>query len=86
MTRHKRIIAIFHPQAWINNYAVEVDGQMEIDVTEAVLELGKEKALALRDDQYETDDLVIGRHDHTGPFWVEVEQSIADYYNGEVTQ
>lgn len=75
----KRILATFHPQSWVNGYAVECeDGAFTVDVTDKILALGKEKALTLRDDSYETDDLI--QHEHNGPFYVEVQQSIEDYF------
>lgn len=73
-----RILATFHPQAWINDYAIEIDGSFQIDVTDKILAMGRAKALALRDDREETDALV--DHDHDGPFWVEVEQNIEQYF------
>lgn len=84
----KRIIAIFHPQVWIEDSACAADaeGATEFDVTETVLAMGKEAALALKDDRYSTDDL---RNDSnapawiknwSGPFWIEVEDSIEQYY------
>ena len=76
----KRILATFHPQFWMNGYAVECDdGTYTVDVTDKVLHMGKDKALTLKDDTYETDDLI--QHDHSGPFYVEVQQSIEDYFN-----
>lgn len=76
----KRILATFHPQCWINGYAVECDdGTFTVDVTDKVLAIGKAKALTLRDDDYNTDGLVW--HEHRGPFYVEVQQSIEDYFN-----
>jgi hypothetical protein len=79
----KRIMARFVPQVWINNYAVDVDGEIEFDVTEKILAMPKEKALALRDDQYETDELAQDAgllENHSGPFYVSVELAIAEYF------
>lgn len=65
-----RILAIFHPQAWINDYAVEIDGQRTIDVTERILAMPRAQALAIRDDQLESDHLLTDEemNHHSGPF------------------
>lgn len=86
--RTARIIATFVPQAWVNDYAVpaEPEGETTFDVTREILKLGREKALQLRDDQTETDQLRHARlaplwiKHWRGPFYVNVEQQIADYY------
>jgi hypothetical protein len=79
-TTEKRIIATFHPQRWVGDTATpdETKATIDVDVTDKVLALGKEKALTLKDDSYETDDLV--EHDHDGPFYVEVEDAIQQYF------
>lgn len=81
----KRIAAKFIPQAWINDYACDIDDVRKFDVTDQVLAMPREKALAIRDDQYESDNLW---HDNpsslevdwTGPFRIEVEDAIAEYF------
>lgn len=76
-----RIIAHFVPQVWVNDYAERVKGEKYFDVTDAILALGREKALALRDDQQETDDLVPSHmRDHDGPFFIEVSEQIREYF------
>lgn len=88
----RRVIARFHPQAWVNDYAVSVDpeGDIDFDVTETVVKMGRGKALSVRDDDYESDEL---RQVETapewirewgGPFWVEVEQSIQEFFSPNV--
>lgn len=79
----KKIMARFVPQAWINDHAVEVDGAVEFDVTEAIKKLGKRKALEIKDDDYDSDNLAIEagiRDSHNGPFRVEVQAAIQDFY------
>ena len=84
----KRIMATFHPQAWQNDYAIAVDpeGEVEFDVTPEVVAMGKEEARKVKDDQYESDDLRTADaapdwiKNWNGPFYVEVEQSIEDYF------
>lgn len=84
----KRITARFQAQAWLNDYAIDVDpeGPTTWDVTEEIVAMGRDKALALKDNQYETDDLRFSRNapewvrEWTGPFYICVEESIAMYF------
>jgi len=79
----KRILAKFVPQVWINDYAVDVDdGAVEFDCTEQILRMGREAALQIRDDQYESDDLVPSEilDKHSEPFRVEVQAAIQAYF------
>lgn len=64
-----RIVARFVPQAWVRDYAVEVDpyGPTTWDVTDQIVAMGEYAALALVDDQYATDDL---RNHPNAPQWV----------------
>lgn len=87
----KRIIAAFHPQAWLNDYAVEVDpeGPVAFDVTAAILAMPRDRALALEDDDDGTDNLralpsaPVWIQEWGGPFWVEVEDAIMRYFAEE---
>jgi hypothetical protein len=62
----------FHPQAWINDYAVEVDahGDTEFDVGEIPPDIA--------DNTYESDQLQGHPNaprwvrDWSGPFWIEI--------------
>ena len=78
----KRILAKFVPQAWINDYAVDTDDAVEFDCTEHIIRMGKEAAMQIRDDQYESDDLVPSEilDRHSGPFRVEVQAAIQAYF------
>ena len=81
----KRIVAKVVPQAWINDYAVDIDdGAVEFDCTEQIVQMSEEAALQIRDDQYESDDLVPSEilDKHSGPFRVEVQSAIRDYFAG----
>ena len=88
MNDHTRVIAIFHPQAWLNDYAIDVDaeGDTAFDVTAEIEAMVRETALALKDDQYPSDDLRQAKaapdwvKNWGGPYWVETEESIAAYY------
>jgi hypothetical protein len=85
-TKGKRIIAHFQPQAWINDYAVDIDGAYEFDVTKLIEGLGKVVALGIEDCDYSADGLWaiwVGDHpdkDHYGPFKVTVEDAIKAYF------
>lgn len=84
----KRVIATFHPQAWQDDHSVPVDprGTVQFDVTEEVLALGRDRAMALDDDSYESDALRSARlapawvKDWQGPFYVEVRQAIEEFF------
>jgi hypothetical protein len=82
-----RIIATFTPQAWVNDYAMSVDpnGPTTADLTDHIAAMGEAAMRELRDDDYDTDDL---RHapgapawwaEWSGPFYIAVADSIADY-------
>ncbi len=79
----KRVLARFVAQAWLGGYAVDVDdGVVEFDCTEKILQMGKKAALQIRDDQYESDDLVPAEilSGHSGPFRVEVASAIRRFF------
>lgn len=79
----RRVVGRFIPQAWINGYAVDLDdGRAEFDCTERILEMGCEKALAVRDNRDTSDELVPQRilRGHNGPHRVEVEEAIQDFF------
>ena len=64
--------AIFHPQAWQNDYAIEVDPEGEI-----AFSVG-EVSETIEDDTYESDELRSHPNapewvkDWTGPFYIEI--------------
>jgi hypothetical protein len=78
-----RVIAHYVPQAWVDDYAVEVDdGHRYYDITEVVMEIGREASLQIRDDRNESDNLIpheLQDH-HTGPYRVEVEVQISEFW------
>jgi hypothetical protein len=84
----QRIIATFHPQVWVNNYAVDVDpeGECDFDVTEHFVSLGEKAARAVRDYDDSSDALAAlpqapeWVRNWTGPFFVTVEESSRDYF------
>ena len=83
-----RIHATFTPQQWQSNYAVTVDaeGPTDWDVTDEIVAMGREAALALKDNSDASDDLARSPsapewiRNWSGPYYVEVAQSIEDYY------
>lgn len=82
----KRILAVFQPQAWINDNATDIDGRVEVDVTTRVLGLSLERLQSLQDGRDSTDDLVYGTSaasEHNGPFTVTVVNNVCDFF--EVT-
>jgi hypothetical protein len=64
--------ATFHPQAWINDYAIDVDAEGETTW------MVDDSALALTADSYESDELRFADNapqwvkDWSGPFYVSV--------------
>lgn len=75
----RRILALFQSQKWVNDYAVNLEGgERRVDVTAKVLALSLDEIHALRDDQYNTDDLV--EHDHDGPFYVDAYEAICEFF------
>jgi hypothetical protein len=80
----KRIVAVFQPQAWQNDYAIDVDGRTEVDVTEQVLALPLDRIHDLGDDDYDSDDLVdVEALGHNGPFYVEVVEQVCEFFGVE---
>lgn len=83
-----RILATITPQQWQNNYAVTVDpeGQTSWDVTDEVVAMGREAALALKDNSDASDDLARSPNapkwirNWSGPFYVEVADAVTEYY------
>jgi hypothetical protein len=41
----KRVMATFIPEAWINDYAAEIDCKRQFDVTEQIVVIGRERPL-----------------------------------------
>ena len=78
----KRIMARFVPQAWIRDSAVDIDGTVEFDCTQRIIEMGREAALQIRDNRDESDALVPPEilAKHSGPFRVEVESAIREFF------
>lgn len=80
-----RYIATFHPQAWVNNYAMDVDpqGETTADITEHMLTLNeRDRELAMVPDREESDWLrwVTGVpawwDDWSGPFYISVDERV----------
>lgn len=87
----KRIIARFTPQAWINDYAVDVDpeGETEWDVTAYILTMDREEVLSISDNEYSSDHLKADPNaprwirDWHGPFYITVEDQIKEFFDVE---
>lgn len=85
----KRIVATFHPQAWQNDYAIPADpnGPVTADVTEDFLARYNDDEIAgMRDDSYDSDEIRELPNapqwwkDWSGPFWIEIRQSLDEYF------
>ncbi|WP_186214511.1 hypothetical protein [Burkholderia gladioli] len=79
----KRIMAVFQPQAWINDDATDIDGREDVDVTERVLRLPLDRVHALQDYRDSTELLVDGSTvaiEHDGPFTVKAVDSICTFF------
>jgi hypothetical protein len=83
-----RVIAEFTPQVWVGDQTMVVDPQSDTtwDITAEIIAMGRQKALELQDDQHNTDDLRYTLNapkwvqDWEGPFYVEVSDRIAAFY------
>jgi len=84
----RRIKATFVPQAWMNDQAIEVDaeGETVFDVTHLVLAMGREMALAIRDNRESSDIMASAEtapewvRKWQGPYRIEVQDSIQAYF------
>lgn len=77
----KRILAIFQPQAWVDDCALDIDGQEEIDITEKVLALPLEKIHRLADQDLATDTVLYDQAlEHDGPNRVEVAEQVCEFF------
>ncbi|MEQ1560614.1 MAG: hypothetical protein ABL933_16965 [Methyloglobulus sp.] len=76
----RRVIAHFQPQAWIKGYALDVDGDCDIDVTDRLLQMSLADIHDLDDDNYQSDELVYGMTDHVGPHYVTVKDSVLEFF------
>lgn len=83
-----RVIARFVPQAWVNDYAIDVDPQGETmwDVTHQIASISRDAALAIEDGGDSSDDYRLSTaapswvRDWTGPFRVELEDQVRSYF------
>ena len=82
----KKAMATFIPEAWTpDDYAIEIAGRCQFDITDQIVAMGKEKALSLRDRSDSSDQLaenadLVGKGAHDGPFSVECEDAIREFY------
>lgn len=88
------IMAKFYPQARIGDLVVDCDSirpATEYPVTREILAMGKEAALSLEDDDYDSDQLKYASaaplwvQDWNGPFRIEVADAISNYFKEETT-
>ena len=79
----KRIFAVFQPQAWSDDYAVDIDGREDVDVTDRVLNMTLDRIHSLQDYRDSTDDLVDGSMaaiEHDGPFTVCAVDNVCEFF------
>jgi len=82
----RRILARFVPQAWVNDYAVDIDSAQFFDVTQQIFEMPVEAIRVLRDNRESTDDLCRNgpqAFGHNGPFRVEVTEALKEFFGVE---
>lgn len=76
------VTANFQPQAWQNDYAIDIDGAFEFDATAAVMRLSVEEIKKLKDDSYEADNIAQDAgagEDFSGPFFVTIVEPIEKF-------
>lgn len=83
-------LAVFNPQMWQDDDAVDVDpGPTRFDVTDQIELMGKDKALTLKDNRDNSDRLRDGRNVPTwiknwpGPFNVQIEDAVIEYFEAK---
>lgn len=80
--------AIFVPQAWMDDNAVDVDpeGETTFDITPEVESMGKERALAIKDNTDASDVFQYAAHapkwikHWSGPFYIRMAESVAEHF------
>jgi hypothetical protein len=87
----RRILAEFVPQVYFNGHVIDSDETYQFDATEAVLKLGREAALAIRDRTEAAEDLwsnslLSEQKPWPGPFTVLVEADIQEYFKQDERQ
>ncbi|MBC8742751.1 hypothetical protein F6X40_40440 [Paraburkholderia sp. UCT31] len=81
----RKVEATFQRQAWVNDYAVDTQPSEKVDVTREVLRHSLEKLCETKDHDYSTDYLVDpAALEHSGPFYVEAECAVMDFFEVEV--
>lgn len=75
-TNAPRLIATFRPQAWVNDYAIDIDGRVEFDATEKFLSLPLDTIRDFAENNFDSDRLAEDLPeyaDHHGPFEVDAD-------------
>lgn len=83
-----RVIAHFQPQAWVKDYAIDVDasGETEWDITAEIVAMDPKQAQDIEDDSNESDAFTGSKsapafvRDWSGPYHVSVADQIAAYF------
>lgn len=79
-----RCLAHFQPQAWVNDYAMDIDGGYQFDITAQIDAMKPAEALMIKDDSYEADNLwlehpISKERGHDGPFYISCADAIKEY-------
>ena len=75
-TDNPRLMAVFRPQAWRNDQAIDVDHPVRFDATAKILQRSAEAIRDFKHNNYDSDDLaedLPARNRHDGPFEVDVD-------------
>lgn len=84
-------LATFIPQAWVSNQAVDVDIEDEntFDITPEVESMGKENALAIKDNSNSSDVFQYAAHapkwikQWSGPFYIRLADSVSQHFQAQ---
>lgn len=73
---HPRLMATFRPQAWQNDYAINIDSPVDFDATEALLRRSLKDIKAYKEHDYSSDYLagesnLRAAEEHDGPYEVD---------------
>ncbi|WP_454734467.1 hypothetical protein [Cupriavidus pauculus] len=80
-TQAKQIVAVFQPQAWIDDYAVDIDCAVSVNVVHRVLALSLDKIHRLGEQDFAI-DTVFPAHalDHDGPCRVDLAEPVRAFF------
>ena len=87
VSRSRKCLVTFQPEAWIKDNATAIDGAFEFDVAPILDKMSEEEALFIGDNSAQSDALYDEWREahpdpdaHRGPFTVYCESAIAIYF------